>query len=154
MASRRFLDLQWMQAACLLCCSVVAITRLRKTRVCISAECRWFGGLFSEVLRIYTIWLPRRSPNYPNHPFGAASLRPPSCAASMLAWLSASVLCCHGPPAAPNANLRLGFGFEWQHSSFCAHISTQGKCPCSTHANEHISNCIKVDSITLPIVSG
>ena len=35
-----------------------------------------FWGLFSEVLRIYTKWLPQRSQNYPNHPFGAAK-RPP-----------------------------------------------------------------------------
>ena len=39
--------------------------------VCTNTQVQWVG-LFSEVLRIYTQWLPHRSPNYPNHPFGAA----------------------------------------------------------------------------------
>ena len=42
--------------------------------MCISAECRWFAGLFSEVLKIYTKRLPQTIQNYHNHPFGAAML--------------------------------------------------------------------------------
>ena len=63
-----------------------------------------FWGLFSEVFRIYTKWLPQRSPNYPNHPFGAAkrpqkgsllslaSLRQPFCIYSENFWEEASEL--------------------------------------------------------------
>ena len=61
-----------------------------------------FWGLFSEVFRIYTKWLPQRSQNYPNHPFGAAkrpqkgsllslaSLRQPFCIYSENFWEEAS----------------------------------------------------------------